>query len=78
MHPLTPDLSGVNDADLQAKHSELMTKMNTAYRMGNADLINQIQMIMDDYSQEIGRRQQKQLDEMLKKNKQFDNIIDIK
>lgn len=78
MHPLTPDLSGINDADLQSKHSELMTKMNTAYRMGNADLINQIQMIMDDYSQEIGRRQQKQLDEMLKKNKQFDNIIDIK
>jgi hypothetical protein len=78
MHPLSPDLSQMSDADLQKKHSELMTKLNAAYRMNNGSLLHQLQMIMDDYTQEINRRQQKQLEEILKKNDKFDKIIDIK
>ena len=78
MHPLTPDLSGLNDQDLSSKLSELQTKMNTAYRMGNAGLIHQIQMVIEDYQSELNNRQRKQLDELLKKNNKFDNIIDIK
>lgn len=78
MHPFTPDLSQVSDADLQKKHAELITKLNTSYRMGNAALIGQLQMILDDYNQEISRRRQKELDEILKKNDKFDKIIDIK
>lgn len=78
MHPLSPDLSQMSDADLQKTHGELMTKLNAAYRMNSGQLVYQLQMIMDDYTQEIGRRQQKQLDEILKKNDKFDKIIDIK
>lgn len=78
MHPFTPDLTQVSDADLQKKHAELITKLNASYRMGNAQLIGQLQMILDDYNQEISRRRQKELDEILKKNDKFDKIIDIK
>ena len=78
MHPFTPDLTQVSDADLQKKHAELITILNAAYRMGNAQLIGQLQMILDDYNQEISRRRQKELDEILKKNDKFDKIIDIK
>ncbi len=78
MHPFTPDLSQMSDNDLQKKHSELMTKLNTAYRMNSGQLIRQLQMILEDYTQEISRRQQKQLEEILKKNDKFDKIIDIK
>ena len=78
MHPFTPDLTQVSDADLQKKHAELITKLNASYSMGNAQLIGQLQMILDDYNQEISRRRQKELDEILKKNDKFDKIIDIK
>ncbi len=78
MHPFTPDLSQTSDAELTKKHSELMTKLNAAYRMNNGSLINQLQMILDDYTQEINRRRQKELEEILKKNDKFDKIIDIK
>lgn len=78
MHPLSPDLSQQSDAELQKKHSELMTKLNSAYRMNSGQLVYQLQMILDDYTQEINCRQQKQLEEILKKNDKFDKIIDIK
>jgi predicted transcriptional regulator of viral defense system len=78
MHPFTPNLAEVSDAELQKNHSEIMKKINMAYRMGNASLIDQLQMILDDYTSELNRRQQKQLEEILSKNNKFSNIIDIK
>lgn len=77
MHPFTPDLTQTSDSELTKKHSELMTKLNAAYRMNSYPLISQLQMILDDYSQEINRRRQKELEEILKKNDKFDKIIDI-
>ena len=47
MHPLSPDLSQMSDADLQKKHGELMTKLNTAYRMNSGQLVQQLQMILE-------------------------------
>ena len=78
MHPLTPNLSEETDADLQKKHGELTSRLNAAYRMGSYELISQVQMILDDYTEELNRRRQKQLDEILNKSNQFSNIIDIK
>ena len=49
MHPLTPDLSKLSMEELSAKHSELLKKITMAYRWGNADLVQQLQMIMEDY-----------------------------
>jgi hypothetical protein len=77
MHPLTPDLSPLSDADLTKKHNELTTKLTQAYRFGNGEMVYQLQMVLEDYSMEIGRRQQKLMDELTKNNKEFKGIIDI-
>lgn len=78
MHPLTPDLSSLSDADLQKKHAELLSKLTQSYRYGNASLVQQIQMVMEDYQAELRRRQEKLIQEMSEKNDKFKNIIDIK
>lgn len=78
MHPLTPDLSGLNDAELQKKHAELVGKLTQSYRYGNAALVSQLQMIIEDYNYELRRRQEKLMQEMSEKNDKFKNIIDIK
>jgi hypothetical protein len=77
MHPLTPDLSSLSDAELSKKHNELSTKLMQAYRFGNGSLVYQLQMVIEDYTMELGRRQQKLMDELTKNNKEFNNIIDI-
>lgn len=78
MHPLTPDLTELKDDELQRKCAELSSKMNQAYRFGNADLVGQIQMMLEDYQGELVRRQQAALQELLSKGGQFKDIIDIK
>lgn len=78
MHPLTPDLTALTDDELHKKVSELTTKLTQSYRFANYELAGQVHMMLDDYQAEVGRRQQKSLDELLSKNKQFDKIIDIK
>lgn len=78
MHPLTPDLSGLKDDELQKKVAELSRKLNQAYSFGQPALVGQIQMILSDYYAEQTRRQQKMMDELMSKSGQFDKIIDIK
>lgn len=78
MHPLTPDLTGLTDAELQKKHAELVQKLTQSYRYGNAALVGQIQMVIEDYNAELQRRQQKLLDDMMAKDDKFSGIIDIK
>ena len=78
MHPLTPDLTQLTDADLQKKYNDLNIRLSQAYRMGNGNMVMQIQNVMEDYSAELQRRQQKMLEEMMSKNgKKFDGIIDV-
>lgn len=78
MHPLTPDLTGLSMEDLMAKYNDLTKKYSQAHRTGSWQVMNQMQMIMEDYKSEISRRQQKLLDEVNSKNNNFKNIIDIK
>lgn len=79
MHPLAPDLTSLTDDELQKKYNELNTRMNSAYRMGNNDLIMQIQLLLQDYQTEIGARQRKMMEDLQKRaGKDFDDIIDIK
>ena len=56
MHPLTPDLSKLSMEEVMAKHSDLLKKITMAYRWGNADLVNQLQMVMEDYQSELNER----------------------
>jgi len=79
MHPLSPDLTNLTDDELQKKYNELNTRINSAYRMGNTDLIMQIQLLLQDYQTEIGTRQRKMMEDLQKRaGKDFDDIIDIK
>jgi hypothetical protein len=77
MHPLTPDLTKLSMEEITSKHSELLKKITMAYRWGNADLVSQLQMVMEDYQAELNERNRRQLEEMQKQSKQFKNIIDI-
>ncbi len=66
MHPLAPNLETLTDEELHTKHSDLQTRLNTAYRMGNADMVNQLQLLLQDYAMEVERRNQKMLDDAFK------------
>lgn len=77
MHPLAPDLTQLTDDELHRKHSELMQRVTFSYRMGNADLIRQLQMILEDYNIEIQRRNQKMMEEATKNGRNFQDKIDI-
>ncbi len=77
MHPLTPDLSGLKDDELQKKAAELSRKLNQAYAFGQASLVGQIQMVLSDYQAEMQRRHQKMIDDLMAKNNKFDGIIDV-
>lgn len=77
-HPLTPDLSKLTVDELTNKTSELLNRISTAYRLGNNDMIYQLQMLLNDYQAEMDMRNRKALADMEKNSKNFKNIIDIK
>lgn len=78
MHPLAPDLSQLTQEELASRYNDLMSRLNQAYRIGPMGMIPQMQMLLEDYRAELGKRQQKQLEEMEKTGSSFKNIIDIK
>lgn len=63
MHPLSPDLTQLTEEELHSKRSELMNRLSMAYKMGHLDLVNQITLLLQDYSLEIEQRNKKLLDE---------------
>ena len=66
MHPLTNDLSKLSDEDLHSKRGELQTKLSFAYRIGNAELVNQLNLVLGDYAMEVETRNQKMMDQAQK------------
>lgn len=66
MHPLAPDLSKLSDEELHTKRSELQNRMGSAYRMGSADMVGQLQLLLQDYAIEVERRNQKMLNDAQK------------
>jgi hypothetical protein len=77
MHPLTSDLSKLTDDELQQKRGELQNRLMMSYRMGNADLVMQVQLLLGDYDIELQTRNQRMMDQMTKASKNFGNIINI-
>lgn len=73
-HPLAPDLTKLSDEELHTKHAELVTRMSFAYRMGHADMVGQMQLLLDDYVNEVNNRNQKMLDNA---GKSFNDKINI-
>lgn len=66
MHPLAPDLTSMSDEELHTKRSDLMTRMSQAYRFGSADMVNQLQLLLQDYAMEVERRNKVMLDQAQK------------
>lgn len=79
MHPLSPDLTQLSDADLHKKHGELVSRLTQAYRIGPYSIVPQLQLLLDDYNAEIRRRNDKAMEEMMKKSqgRGMGGIIDI-
>lgn len=81
MHPLGPDLSNLTDDELNKKYGELSKRYTQAFRFGPASIIPQIQMLMQDYQEEISKRNQKMMKDMEERanrnGKGFKGIIDI-
>lgn len=77
MHPLIPDLTGLTMDELNAKYNDLQKKFLLASRAGSGSVLGQMRMVLDEYRNEISRRQQKLLDDLNNKNSSFKNIIDI-
>lgn len=76
-HPLTPDLSKLSIDELTNKMSDLQKRLMYAYRIGQSDMVGQLQLLLQDYQEEMNNRNRKALEEMESKSKQFKNIIDI-
>jgi hypothetical protein len=66
MHPLTNDLSKLTEDELYTKRSELQNKLGFAYRMGHADLVHQLNLVIGDYMIEIETRNKKMLEDAQK------------
>jgi len=78
MHPLTPDLSTLSDEELAKKVQDLSKRLNQAWSFGNGELLQQVQMMLEDYQQEMNQRQRRMMEELSKKaGRDFDDIIDI-
>lgn len=77
LHPLAPDLSNLNMDELLEKYNQLTKRYLQAQRVGSGSVLGQMSMLLEDYRTEIGRRQQKMLEDASNKNKNFRNIIDI-
>jgi len=81
MHPLGNDLSKLSEDELNKKFGELSKRFTQAYRFGPQQIIPQLQMLMQDYQEEMRRRQAKQMQEMMEKIDKDKNggkgIIDI-
>ena len=80
-HPLTGNLEKLSDSDLQKKITELGKRLTFAYQTGNSHVINQIEMLMEDYREESRKRdyeRMKKLDESNKdKGKDWCALIDV-
>lgn len=78
MHPLTPDLSTLSDEELAKKVQDLSRRLNQAWSSGNGQLLQQVQMMLEDYQEELNKRQRKMMEDLSKKaGRDFDDIIDI-
>lgn len=78
MHPLTPNLTELSDDELGKKITELTKRVSQAYSFGNGELLQQVQMMLEDYQQEMNQRQRRMMEELSKKaGRDFDDIIDI-
>ncbi len=71
-HPFISDLSDKSIEDLQNTIQDLTKKLNFVYRSQNGPMISQLQMVIESYKAEYGKR----MDEIYKKQN-LSNKINI-
>ena len=77
-HPLTGNLRDFSDGDLQKKITELGKRLVFAHQTGNAQMIGQLEMLMEDYREESMRRDRERMAKMQENNgKDWDDLIDV-
>lgn len=78
MHPLfNENLKDLSDDALHKKHGELLKRINQAGRLGYVDVIHQLQLINENFKNEITRRNLESMEKMRKSDSDFDNYINI-
>jgi len=73
-HPFVQDLSNKTMEELLEAISKLQKQQQFMFRMGRADVVNQINMVINSYRSEYQKRQKELWD---KKSQSLDKKIDI-
>lgn len=77
-HPLTGNLRDLSDSDLQKKITELGKRLVFAHQTGNAQMIQQLEMLMQDYRDVSQERDRERMKKMQDNNgKDWDDLIDV-
>ena len=77
-HPLTGNLQDLSDSDLQKKITELGKRLVFAHQTGNAQMIQQLEMLMQDYREVSQERDRERMEKMQDNNgKDWDDLIDV-
>ena len=80
-HPLLGDVSELTDGELHEKITELTKKLNQSHRFGNAELVRQVGMVLEEYKEERMRRDREHIKELAKElengDDKFKDSIDI-
>ena len=75
MHPLVNDLSGLKDAELEAKINDLTRKYFMSYNPG---VQAQMVAVLDSYKEELDKRRRAEYDKMMNnRDKGLDKLINV-
>lgn len=69
-HPLQEDLSHLKEIDIENKIQDLSRKYWIAYKMGNRDLLTQVDIFIKIYKEELMKRYNE------RSKKEFDGDLD--
>jgi len=75
MHPLSGTLENFKDSELESKIGDLTKKYFMTY---NTDMKNQIVMLLETYNEELSKRRQNALKQMMdSRDKNLDKLIRV-
>jgi hypothetical protein len=75
MHPLSGTLENFKDSELESKIGDLTKKYFMTY---NTDMKNQIVMLLETYNEELSKRRQRALKQMMdSRDKNLDKLIRV-
>ncbi len=74
-NPLIEKVSDLSDDDLMEKLNSLQKKLSQAASAGMFNSVNQIQVVLQEYQEEMSRRHRAAID---KGKDKYDDLIDVK